>query len=438
MALSALLALGALLSASPAPQDPGTAAQKVDFEKQIRPLLRDHCVKCHGPDKQKGKLRLDLRRFAFDEDKGSFVPGKPDDSEALVRVKLPADDPDVMPNEGEKLNAEQIALLQRWIEEGADWPDAGDKAIEEREAHRRSRENIELPALDDAQKVAEGKALEAVRATGALAQRIAANTLAVDVNFSLQGDKIDDAALAALDGLEPTLVWLNLSRTKVTDAGLARLKRFPHLRRLNLANTAVGDAGLAALSGLSDLEYLNLYGTKVSDAGLPSLAGLKRIEKLFLWQSAATEAGATQLAQQLPGTRIDLGKEAEQMLAAAAQAKAEAEAAKAVINTKCPVSDKDVDPKFTSLLDGKTVAFCCEKCKAKFDADPNAFREKLGLGQAAVAAINAKCPVSDKDVDAAVFSEIDGKRVAFCCTKCKAKFDADPDSFRAKLGLPKK
>lgn len=370
--------------AAPAPE--GTEkvnTEKVDFEKQIRPLLRDHCVKCHGADKQKGDLRLDLRRFVFQgEGEDPIVPGKPDESVLIELIELPADDPDVMPAEGEKLSAAQIALLRQWISEGAEWPEASDKALEEREARRKLRENIELPALDEAGTQREAKAFEALRALGGLVQRVAANTLAVDVNLSLLGTRADDAALAALDGLEPTLVWLNLARTKVSDEGLARLAKFPHLRRLNLANTSIGDAGLAHLSGLAQLEYLNLYGTQVGDAGLSHLATLPRLEKLYLWQTAVTEAGAKALGEKLVGTRIDLGREAEAMLEAVAKAKAEAEAQKAAanepMNSTCPVSGKGVDKSVFSEFEGKRVAFCCVNCKAKFDADPAAFREKLG------------------------------------------------------------
>ena len=433
MRTSALLGLVALALAPFAVGQDAEKAARVDFEKQIRPFLRDHCVKCHGSDKQKGDLRLDLRRYVFTGKDDPIVPGDAEGSLLIELVSLPADDPDVMPNEGETLTAEQIALLSQWISEGADWPEAGDIAIATREATRKAREVIELPPLDEAQSAAETAALEALRASGALAHRIAANTIALEVNFSLRGPKVDDAALDLLAGLEPTLVWLNLSRTAVTEAGLARLTRFKNLRRLNLANTTIGDGALAHVSALTGLEYLNLYGTKVGDAGLGHLAGLTHLEKLFLWQSAVTEAGASELAAKLPGTRIDLGREAERMLAAIA----EPEEVATAINMKCPVTGKDIDAAFTSELDGKLIAFCCGKCKAKFDADPDSFRAKLGLEQAVVA-INMKCPVTGKDIDPAFTSELDGKRVAFCCGKCKAKFDADPDAFRTKLGLEKK
>jgi YHS domain-containing protein len=88
---------------------------------------------------------------------------------------------------------------------------------------------------------------------------------------------------------------------------------------------------------------------------------------------------------------------------------------------------------FTSEASGSLVGFCCDKCKATFDASPDKFLEKLGLKKAAPE-LNALCPVSGEAVDAAVTSEYKGRSVAFCCGNCKKTFDADPDSFAKKLG----
>ena len=88
--------------------------------------------------------------------------------------------------------------------------------------------------------------------------------------------------------------------------------------------------------------------------------------------------------------------------------------------------------------DGKRIAFCCPKCKAKFDADPAQFaakvREVVGGGEGDdKQPINETCPVSGEAVDPAQTVEHDGRVVAFCCGNCKAKFEADPSAFVAKL-----
>src|SRR5881394_482936 len=102
------------------------ASKPVDFEREIRPLLSDFCYTCHGPDgaKRKSKLRLDTREGAFIDIDGvkMIVPGKPEQSEVFRRL-VSADADDRMPPSKTKraLSAAQIALLKRWIEEGAPW-----------------------------------------------------------------------------------------------------------------------------------------------------------------------------------------------------------------------------------------------------------------------------------------------------------------------------
>lgn len=102
----------------------GTTAESV-FEKEIQPLLQRSCIECHGPNKARGRLRLDSREAALaggKSGKPAVVPGKPEESELLRRVKLPRDDEDVMPPEDEpRLTVQEIAALEKWIAGGAPW-----------------------------------------------------------------------------------------------------------------------------------------------------------------------------------------------------------------------------------------------------------------------------------------------------------------------------
>ena len=95
------------------------------FNRDIRPILADHCFNCHGPDAgtRKGGLRLDERGDALRGGKSglaALVPGDPGQSELLLRVRSPHDD-EVMPpvDKKEKLKAADISKLERWIKEGA-------------------------------------------------------------------------------------------------------------------------------------------------------------------------------------------------------------------------------------------------------------------------------------------------------------------------------
>ena len=102
---------------------PPAAKRDVAFNKDIQPLFKEHCYKCHGSSRQEGGLRLDRRDDALNGgDSGPiFVAGKSEESKLIKYVA--AVDPDVvMPPEGDKLSDEQIGLLRAWIDQGAKWP----------------------------------------------------------------------------------------------------------------------------------------------------------------------------------------------------------------------------------------------------------------------------------------------------------------------------
>jgi cytochrome c553 len=112
-------------------QDPTSkavaASDRVQFNRDVRPILSDTCFKCHGPDakSRKGNLRLDTKEGAFAEiEKGRFaiVPGSLEKSEVWKRV-VTSDPDDLMPpaKSGKKLSKTQIDVLRRWIEQGAPW-----------------------------------------------------------------------------------------------------------------------------------------------------------------------------------------------------------------------------------------------------------------------------------------------------------------------------
>jgi hypothetical protein len=95
-----------------------------DFERQIRPLLRQHCVSCHGAKASKADLRLDAKSFALrgSESGPVIVPGKAADSPLYQRISS-HEEGERMPPEG-GLTPEQIAAIKQWIEAGAEWPES--------------------------------------------------------------------------------------------------------------------------------------------------------------------------------------------------------------------------------------------------------------------------------------------------------------------------
>lgn len=98
----------------------------VDFDREVRPILAEHCFSCHGPDgeQRKAGLRFDTREGLLGAPGrlGPFVPGKPGRSEAIVRILAENAAERMPPMEAKRpLNAEQIRTLRQWVAEGARW-----------------------------------------------------------------------------------------------------------------------------------------------------------------------------------------------------------------------------------------------------------------------------------------------------------------------------
>lgn len=105
---------------------PLQASEKVDFARDVRPILSSKCFFCHGPDEteRKADLRLDTKEGALSEHGGiiPIVPGDTEASEAWLRIV--SDDPDEImppPKVKKEMTSEEKDTIRRWIEQGADW-----------------------------------------------------------------------------------------------------------------------------------------------------------------------------------------------------------------------------------------------------------------------------------------------------------------------------
>ena len=99
------------------------ADENTDYLKKVKPLLALRCVSCHGPLRQRGGLRLDaavLIRKGGDSGP-AIVPGKPEKS-LLLHALTGTNDATRMPAEAKPLKKTEIALLRKWIADGASSP----------------------------------------------------------------------------------------------------------------------------------------------------------------------------------------------------------------------------------------------------------------------------------------------------------------------------
>ena len=304
----------------PGEAPPRAAFNRIDeaeiYGHLVKPVLQARCVSCHGPERQKGGLRLDSAEAILKggESGPGAVPGKASESEIVRRIWLPEGHEDAMPPRGRKpLSVAEAELIRWWIDEGASFeetvaqvnPPPSVQAIVEQLAGP-PEERI-APVLRTRIAAADTGAVRRARALGVSLRPIANGSAFLEAHCTGRVEPCGSRQLQALLPLARQMAVLHLGGSAIRDEDLATIGRLPNLTSLHLERTAVTDAGLAHLSRLQHLEYLNLYGTRVSDAGLPHLAGLKNLRSLHLWQTAATPAGAERLRGRLARVRVSLG-----------------------------------------------------------------------------------------------------------------------------------
>jgi ankyrin repeat protein len=101
------------------------APARVDFGRDVQPILRQQCYSCHGPSQQMNGFRLDRRKDAMrggTTNPGIIRPGDADVSFLMIRITGNSGGPQMPPTGA--LPPEQIATLKAWIDQGAEWPDA--------------------------------------------------------------------------------------------------------------------------------------------------------------------------------------------------------------------------------------------------------------------------------------------------------------------------
>ena len=204
------------------------AEERIDFNTQIKSLLSNRCIACHGPDEENREagLRLDTFDGATRDLDGysAIVPGDPKESEMIFRISLPADDEEVMPpkGKGKPITDQEVALLEKWVAQGAEY----DKHWSYKKPHRTEVPNgihpIDHFISDRLQKEGLTFSHQADRRT--LARRVSLDLIglppSIDQLNAFLGDKSAEAYQNFVDGLmvRPEFgehwarMWLDLAR----------------------------------------------------------------------------------------------------------------------------------------------------------------------------------------------------------------------------------
>ncbi len=283
------------------------------YEGIIAPIFAQKCTLCHGPDRERNRLRLHTPETISNHtgDEPLIVEGYPEESLLIQRISLPEGHEDQMPP---PLNAKPVShadveLLKWWIAEGASF-DAliADVTIPLHimtilEAYGMSEILRGIFALDVP--MPDSSAVEALRLTGASVEPLTADSPFLSVRCDAEAACFGDDAL---ERLGPHIAWMDASTSAVADSNLAVLVAFPHLTRLDLSSTRIDGTGLASIGELEYLEYVNVYDTQVGDAALEFLATVPTLTAVYLWQTAVTPEGVLTLQNAVPGTRINTGE----------------------------------------------------------------------------------------------------------------------------------
>ncbi len=267
------------------------------YTRHLYPVLDTNCVVCHGEEKVKGGLRLDSydRLMRGGVDGAVIIPGQPDRSMLLTRITLPHDDKKAMPSEGKPaLKPEEIAWIKAWIQQGAS-PSA--PSLAGISVHEEEPPPPPVPGysskMSELSRTAKAAGVTLVPVSKNPGDGLILNTVDAGRSFG-------DAQLGTFLPYAGFIVEVELGRTAVTDASLATLAKFTHLRALHLEATAITGAGLDKLTQLSQLRYLNLSSTQVTKASIAPLSGMKSLRHLYLYNTPAEPALA--VAAESPST----------------------------------------------------------------------------------------------------------------------------------------
>lgn len=295
------------------------------FNDVVQPILKEGCYNCHGPNKQKGKLRFDDKEAIIKGGKNgkTVVAGKPEDSEMIKRLLLPVDHEDHMPPKNKaQLTKHQISVLQWWVNTGADF----NKKVSD----LKQSENIKpvLLAMETGIVTPENEITEVpeepvnagdtavinkLAVEGVMVMTVARNSNYLSANFVTAGNKAD-ALVKSLQPLKKQLIALKLDQSNVSDSTLSAISDLNNLRRLQLSNTAISDEGLVKLKKLKELGSLNLVGTKVTAKGVMQIKDLKALKYLYLYKTSITASEREELKKYFPETILDFGNYSLPML----------------------------------------------------------------------------------------------------------------------------
>jgi hypothetical protein len=283
----------------------------------VAPVLKEKCIRCHGPSRQKGKLRLDQPEFILKGGKdGPVVRVEPwNESEIFKRIHLERDDEDHMPpKEKSQLSKKEISILSYWIEAGADFQaklsalpraDSIISLLMDPSNQQGVGEIIEV--AEEIIPFPNSNVIENLKSGGVVVSLLGQDNGYVSLNFMNADTTHLSSLVKELLLLHQQVSDLKLTGCRLSHPDWTQLSKLSSLTRLYLENANIMDEDLDSIQSLPKLEYLNLVGTAVTRSGLEKLRTLPKLRRLFLFHTPIPESDQSAVSQLFPKTKVDFG-----------------------------------------------------------------------------------------------------------------------------------
>lgn len=281
------------------------------FEHLVQPILHKRCVSCHSEAKKKGELLLTSFEALRKGGKNGALFNKNDWHKSLFikRLELPLAHKEHMPPQGKpQLNEQELSILRWWVAKGASDSlalrhllpgDSLGELVKSVIQSGQSRRWSHLPKIKD-------NTIAELGSYFCTIQRLSANADALSVQLYAHPD-FSAKDLERLLPLAKNTVALDLSNLPIDDEFMRLVARFKVLERLEIDRTPVTDAGLARLKDMDGLRVLKAYQTRLTDQSLQLLRRWKKLERVYLWETGIPAAALAQFQQQTPRLYVDAG-----------------------------------------------------------------------------------------------------------------------------------
>lgn len=281
------------------------------YQEAILPLLERKCISCHNESKSKGKLIMtDVDKFRHGGKKGKeWVEGAPDKSRLVRYLHLPMKDEDHMPPEGKpQLTAQEIRLIELWIQHGPDFSTKVDDLNDGDSLKILSKtiggqvSVVPVISYDDIP-AASTTTITELNTPFCSIFPLYRDSPALQADFFIQ-QAYKPEQLSRLQTIADQLVVLNLNQMPVSDQDLEVIGGFHRLEKLNLSFSKITGSGFKGWKNFSHLRSVSLAGTQVTADNLKPLLGMPALEEVFIANTPIDETQRKELAKQYPKIQL--------------------------------------------------------------------------------------------------------------------------------------